>query len=406
MNGTRRRSGSRCAIAAAFVIACAAAAHAQTPEPQTPEQETQQVQPEVAPTPAPEPQTPEEFDTLAVLHAIDTAPAKLLLGPGFRVEDPVPTDGLSTRFTIRSDVGVFEAWGVETLALRVAEIPAIRLLDEAFRGDAFGRAAAKMAARERDPAGSGLDRLFAAPGAADVPIAPVDHGEELRAVASRLGVDPYTDNPLLRARLDQLAEVAAVSGLSATTLLPVTTPTTIAMAGSEVAHHLVYDTPAAELRAKNAERLRSFGAADETIRAFDTAKGFTLTTQTALVESLGRLADVQGRADVVALAATVTTPDEALFLVRAVGILADRNEQAPIETLLARGTVVARQTSGQIVAPLPADYVAWTERMASFAKREDLAAPERGVWISGRTTSRARQRFEALGWAVHEGVKP
>jgi hypothetical protein len=92
--------------------------------------------------------------------------------------------------------------------------------------------------------------------------------------------------------------------------------------------------------------------------------------------------------------------------VRAVGILADRNEQAPIDVLLARGTVVARQTSGQIVAPLPADLVAWTEPMANFAKREDLAAPERGVWISGRTTSRARQRFEALGWAVHEGVKP
>jgi hypothetical protein len=406
VNGTRRRSGSRCAIAAAFVIACAGTAHAQSPDAQSPGEPTSEAQPEVARTPEPEPQTPEEFDTLAVLHAIDTAPAKLLLGPGFRVEDPVATDGLSTRFTIRSDVGVFEAWGVETLALRVAEIPAIRLLDDAFRGDAFGRAAANMAARPRDPGGSGLDRLFAAPGAADGPIVPADHGEELRAAASRLGVDPYTDNPLLLARLDQLAEVAAVSGLSATSLLPASTPTTIAMAGSEVAHHLVYDTPAAELRAKNGERLRSFGATDEQIRAFDAAKGFTLTTQTALVESLARLAEVQGRADVVALAATVATPDQALFLVRAVGILADRNEQAPIEVLLARGTVVARQTSGQIVAPLPADYVAWTERMADFAKREDLAAPERGVWISGRTTSRARQRFEALGWAVHEGVKP
>jgi hypothetical protein len=44
--------------------------------------------------------------------------------------------------------------------------------------------------------------------------------------------------------------------------------------------------------------------------------------------------------------------------------------------------------------------------MARFAQREDLAAPERGVWVTGRTTSRAREHFEALGWAVHEGVKP
>ena len=115
---------------------------------------------------------------------------------------------------------------------------------------------------------------------------------------------------------------------------------------------------------------------------------------------------MQGRDDVVALAATAASADQALFLVRAVSILADRNEQAPIDVLLARGTLVARQKSGQIVAPLPADYVAWTEDIARFAQREDLAAAERGVWISGRTTSRARQHFEELGWAVHEGVKP
>jgi hypothetical protein len=377
----------------------AGAARAQTPDAQIPEAPAPEA-------PTPQPQTPEEFDTLAVLHAIDTAPAKLLLGPGFRVEDAVPTDGLSTRFTIRSDVGVFEAWGVETLALRVAEIPAIRLLDDAFRGDAFGRAAANIAARPRDPGGSGLDRLFAAPGVVVAKSDDMDRNEQIRDAASRLGVDPYTDNPLLAVRLAQFAEVAAESGLAATALLPAATPAAIAMPGSEVAHHLVYDSPVAELRTKNAERLRGFGVTDEAIRAFQSAPGFTLTTRSALVESLGRLADVQGRADVIALAANAATSDEALFLVRAVGILADRHEQRPIEALLAQGTVVARQTTGQLVAPLPADYVAWTEAMANFAKREDLAAPERGVWISGRTTSRARQRFEALGWAVHEGVKP
>jgi hypothetical protein len=355
---------------------------------------------------APEAQAPEEFDTLPVLHAIDTAPAKLLLGPGFRVEDPVPTDGLNVRFTLRSDVGVFEAWGVETLALRVAEIPAIRLLDEAFRSDAFGRAASNMAARPIQPPGSGLDRFFADPGVAAGKVAPADRDKEVRDAARRLGVDPYTSNPLLAARLEQLADVALRGRVGANTLLPASTPASIAMPGSEVAHHQVYDTPAAELVAKNAERLRGFGATEEQIRAFQSAPGFTLTTQTALVESLGRLAEAQGRADVVALAADAATADQALFLLRAVGILADRDEQAPIDVLLARGTLVARQKSGQIVAPLPADYVAWTADMARFAQREDLAAPERGVWISGRTTSRARQRFEALGWAVHEGVKP
>jgi hypothetical protein len=351
-------------------------------------------------------ETPEEFDTPTVLHAVDTAPAKLLLGPGFRVEDAVPTDGLTARFTILSDVGVFEAWGVETLALRVAEIPAIRLLDEACRSDAFARAAANTAARPLEAAGSGLGRFFSdAPGAESPPV-PVDREKELRDAARRLGVDPYTTNPLLAVRLDQIARVAAAGRVSASALLPSAMPATIAMPGSEVAHHWVYDLSADELRAKNEQRLRGYGAAEEQIRALQAAPGFTLSMQTALVEVLGRLTEVQGRADVVALAATAATPDQALYLVSAVSILADRNEQAPIDVLLSRGTLVARQKGGQLVAPLPADYVSWNERTARFAQREDLAAPERGVWVTGRTTSRARAHFEALGWAVHEGVKP
>ena len=351
-------------------------------------------------------QTPEEFDKPTVLHAVDTAPAKLLLGPGFRVEDDVPTDGLTARFTILSDVGVFEAWGVETLALRVAEIPAIRLLDEACRSDAFARAAANTAARPLQAFGSGLSRFFAEAPGAELSPAPADHEKKLRDAARRLGVDPYTTNPLLAVRLDQIARVAATGRVSMGALLPSAMPSSIAVPGSEIAHHWVYDLPADELRAKNEQRLRDFGAAVEQIRALQAAPGFTLSTQTAFVETLGRLPDVQGRADVVALAATATTPDQALYLVSAISILADRNEQAPIDVLLARGTLVARQKGGQLVAPLPADYVSWSESMARFAQREDLAAPERGVWITGRTTSRARAGFEALGWAVHEGVKP
>jgi hypothetical protein len=211
---------------------------------------------------------------------------------------------------------------------------------------------------------------------------------------------------VLAVRLDQIAWVAAAGRVSLSALLPSATPETIAVPGTEVAHHWVYDLPAAELRAKNEQRLRGYGAAEEQIRALQAAPGFTLSMQTALVEVLGRLTEVQGRADVVALAATAATPDQALYLVSAVSILADRNEQAPIDVLLARGTLVARHQGGQLVAPLPADYVSWTERMARFAQREDLAAPERGVWVTGRTTSRARARFEELGWAVHEGVKP
>jgi hypothetical protein len=92
--------------------------------------------------------------------------------------------------------------------------------------------------------------------------------------------------------------------------------------------------------------------------------------------------------------------------VRAVGILADRNEQATVVDLLVKDLVVAKQASGQLVAVVPADTLAWTPSLAAVAKRDELAAPQRAFWISGRATQRARTELEALGWAVHEGVKP
>ena len=57
----------------------------------------------------------------AVLRAADLAPAELLTGPRFQVEERVPTDGLLARFTIKSDFGPFEAEGPGMLAVRVSE---------------------------------------------------------------------------------------------------------------------------------------------------------------------------------------------------------------------------------------------------------------------------------------------
>ena len=148
------------------------------------------------------------------------------------------------------------------------------------------------------------------------------------------------------------------------------------------------------------------GATEESARAVEWAPALSLSVQTALVEALGRLPQAAHRADVLALAATLDTGDQALFLVRAVGILADRNEQGPVVDLIAKDLVVAKQDGGQLVAVVPADMLAWTPALAAFAKREDLAAPARAFWISGRATARARDELEKMGWAVHEGVKP
>jgi hypothetical protein len=370
---------------------------------------------------AQEPAAP-SYETPPMQHAPDLAPAQLLEGPGFRVEDAVPTDGVLARFTIRADVGSFEAHGVETLAVRVAEIGAIRALDRAVQSEAFGKASAAAAARPSDSprleagiaAAVGtdpfLERLFGAgptgSGSLDRVKIELGHEQEVRELAQRLGVDPYSTHPVLASKLRDVAWIAFAGGGARDSIAPAVPAERPALPGSATARGWVYSTSRAELTAKNAERMRGMGASEETLRAVATAPALSLSLQTALVEALGRIGGASGRAEVLAAAAALDNPDQALFLARAAGILADRNEQAPVAAILSRDPFVARQQSGQLVVVVPGDAVAWTERIAEFAKRADLAAPERAFWISGRASTRARLELEALGFAVHEGVKP
>lgn len=76
-------------------------------------------------------------------------PAELLQGPGWQVERRAEIRGYQARFVIHTDWGTLHADSVELLALRVAEMPALRLLhDEAVTealADAGGNALLKPA---------------------------------------------------------------------------------------------------------------------------------------------------------------------------------------------------------------------------------------------------------------------
>jgi hypothetical protein len=77
----------------------------------------------------------------------------------------------------------------------------------------------------------------------------------------------------------------------------------------------------------------------------------------------------------------------------------------PLDTLTAKGTVTARTRRGAVVVPAPVDYVAWTQRVAEFARRSDLKASQRSVWLTGQLSSRARRELTTAGWSVDEDVQ-
>src|SRR5262245_53246338 len=87
------------------------------------------------------------FETPPVLPASELAPPYLRQGPTVTVDPQVPIVGMLGHFTIRADVGTFEAHGREMLRIRVGELHAIAQLDQMSKSDVFLQAAANAVAR-------------------------------------------------------------------------------------------------------------------------------------------------------------------------------------------------------------------------------------------------------------------
>src|SRR5215831_1269440 len=88
-----------------------------------------------------------DYEKPPTIPAKDIVPAKILAGKGYKIDSNVPTDGLLGRYTIRSPAGTFPAHGLEMLAVRVSELPAIQHLKGVSRNKVFLDAAKRAAQR-------------------------------------------------------------------------------------------------------------------------------------------------------------------------------------------------------------------------------------------------------------------
>jgi hypothetical protein len=395
------------------------------------------------------------FEKPAVLRAQDVAPAELLRGPRYQVEEAVPTDGFLAKFTIRSDFGPFEAQGPGMLQIRVTEIGALDALSKMETSEVFKKALAESAKRTgkslqtaiENPVETvkglpeGVGRFFervgrsvktgaqkagdyigqkqsesGGAGAGDVATAAgqagrnsgesiIGYDDARRRMAKELKVDPYTTNPVLAKKLDEVAWAAwgGEFGLDGMVNL-VPGGRTVTFTRSWVSD-LVWDVSPGDLRVRIEQRLKALGVDQDSVDRFLRQKWFTLTTQTVLVGGLASLGDGPGRPDVVAWALTAESEIQARFMAGAAGILADYHRTvAPIKRVRVAGTLVGETQSGALVIAAPVDYVSWTERAAAYAQRPDLAAKAHQLWVSGHVSPRTRQELTARGWAIREGV--
>jgi len=379
------------------------------------------------------------FETAIALEPPWLLPPSLASGP-HHVVVGITNDGFTNHYHVATDFGPLEVSTTGLLRKRVHEITVMAALEAAeLSANKIYLLSTANAAREPvegaaqlifHPVRSAIDipsgiwiygRRLAALTDFDRTFQEDDYGAELigfsdakRLWAYRLGVDVYTDNPILQQLLDRYAWISLGGGLSVRVpLMVVSGPAGYALTVSGTTSQLkreLRDQPPEAIRMDVRERLADLGVDAAVAQKFVSHPWYTPTLLLVISESLALMEDAENPQSLVEAAIQADAPDETYFFGRLAIMLAVYSDvEAPIAELMAPdGIVMARTDGGDWVVPLYFDLVSWTEPMSLFLESIDqLASADAGrkrVVVSGMLSALTRQQFEARGWEIIEGV--
>lgn len=391
-----------------------------------------------------------QYEQAPVVSLPELLPASQASGPGFSVQPQVPTNGAMGQYTIvadqsvfRNDAGTYYVESLDLLKIRLGEIPAIAQLDSMSETGVFAREFATSAVRPVTDAAqmvehpmdsveglpSGVGELFqrvslggkeiysaatSAPGsgqaAGETGMATANalgYEQVRRDLARKLHVDPYTSNPILTKKLNQMAWVMFSARLTVDTAM-MAVPGSMIISGVEFSDDLVYQTPKADLILLVQKKLKNMGLSQEEIAAFSANTAIPLSLQVSAVRNLEALGNIPGRRAAAVSLGNIMTEYQARFLVTSLHMLDQWGRQtSPIKSIRVEGVLVARDQNGTTILPAPIDYLSWTPRTAGFATDPALLALHNRVLLtSAPMTPLARQQLAANGWQVQQISTP
>lgn len=397
------------------------------------------------------------FEAAGPVPASRYLPAGQLSGPEWKVEPEAQNDGYTNTYTLTSRFGSWEARGRTQVAVRGREIQALAKLEEVSKSEVFMDAVKKSATAPLQLVASvttkpvetikgvpaGVNRWFKktsyqvketyhdtketvtnrdeeekGKGGEDDP----GTTETMKQQASKyaldqlkissaerrwyadLGVDPYTDNEVVRKAVQS---VARVEGLTSFGMRYSGLPSIPGAGEIRKTMDLVWKTDPWELRLRNRKILLAAGVSEETARAFEDNPALSLTLQTEFINALSSFEGVAGRQHLLARALEVDSLDEARALVSSTSLLLQLHRGGtPLKEFLAGTRLpVARTAKNGLVAVSLADAVFWTEGVAEAAK--SLAgiyagdpATSRRLFVVGEVSGHAKSEVRKLGWEI------
>jgi hypothetical protein len=388
------------------------------------------------------------FDTPPEEPASASLPPELATGPNFHVKDPVQSDGLMHHYVIESSFGEYPAYGQDALKIRVREMAALTELSKKTDIGVVTKTVEQSVENQAktvrkvitNPIGTitgipkGIGHLFSgykaeAGEAADqakkdtsgsnsgsnvVHNAKADatrYADRYLGVSAaerryyqELGVDPYTNNQVLKKAVHHLAKVQATVNLG---MHFVGVPGVPYLNDVQRAMDAIYNEDPAVLRARQRKVLAGYGLSPAEVARFENTLLLSPTRQSLLVEDAKLLDGVEGRGELFRHAMGLTSDEEVAVFIASTRMLVRLHAQQPVAKILEGLRLPTVQTrDGRTVVLGAFDAVYWTEEVAGYESALHAALPPTShgleVWLSGSISPVAREQLTSHGWVVHD----
>ncbi len=376
-------------------------------------------------------ETAPEQDPSVVLDGKD-------VGPGYAVLPPVRSNGFLRVYELQGDQGVEQIEGDGLLKLRLAEIKAFVALESLKKDSSFldglkesaQKPAAFVESTINDPVGTakntvtGVGRMFSRLGkgveaavtgqggsAADIAKSITGQAKARRELAVQIGVDPYTFDKALSAKLDETAGVTTAGSWTVTAITALIPGGMLvgATRAAEDFRNVIVDSTENELQERTEATFRSAGISERAILNLKANPHYTPSEKAVIAYQLASVTDVRGVDAVVEKAASVDSRSLAYFQLRRIVLLANyhRSISGFGQIRDVGNTQVGIRRDGLAAIVMPYDSIAWTQATAQdfSALQENLTQlpfPPTGVdfLITGDLTPMAAERIAAYGWQI------
>ena len=363
-------------------------------------------------------------------------PESLLDVPQARVDPQAEADGWHVTYTLDGPEGVEVLTGTEFLANRLREIRAIATLREMNESEEFGKALLasggeklqSVASAVKDPVQTiqklpkGASKFFGRLGttvknAAEGKIGATDAAEAALGVQRKraelclkLGVSPFTRDPVLRAELDRASRAMAAGAtlMNLTGLIVgggIGTAISVVNANQAFQRALVESSPQ-ELAARNRQLLAKLGASSESIDGFLGSPAFNPWQKSGVVATLSTIG--LNPEPFLFRAAEASSDEDAVYFIQMVRILGQHHEnKAPLAALLEMdGIPCALDQSGMLAVPVGSDLIRWNPALAAragqFVEWSSDQSRIKGIVLAtdGSVSDRATGELALMGIAV------